>query len=149
MIEEIAQRLDLKVIQVVETLAYYSMLHRKPMGKHHVQVCTNVSCMLRGGNQLLEHVERKLEIGNKQVTKDGMFSLEEVECIGACTGAPAMQVNYDFYENLTRKRVDQIIDALDRGEKPAPAPRTSGSVHERHPGEVPADQPPLRYPELE
>jgi NADH-quinone oxidoreductase subunit F len=137
LIEEIARRLDLKVIQVVETLAYYSMLHRKPMGKHHVQVCTNISCMLRGGNQLLEHVERKLEIGNKQVTKDGVFSLEEVECIGACTGAPAMQVNYDFYENLTPETVDQIIDALDRGEKPAPAPRTSGSVHERHPGEVP------------
>jgi len=137
LIEEIAQRLDLKVIQVVETLAYYSMLHRKPMGKHHVQVCTNISCMLRGGNQLLEHVERKLEIGNKQVTKDGVFSLEEVECIGACTGAPAMQVNYDFYENLTPETVDQIIDALDRGEKPTPAPRTSGSVHERHPGEVP------------
>jgi NADH-quinone oxidoreductase subunit F len=137
LIEEIARRLDLKVIQVVETLAYYSMLHRKPMGKHHVQVCTNVSCMLRGGNQLLEHVERKLEIGNKQVTKDGIFSLEEVECIGACTGAPAMQVNYDFYENLTPESVDQIIDAFDRGEKPAPVPRTSGSVHERHPGEVP------------
>ncbi len=137
LIEEIARRLDLKVIQVVETLAYYSMLHRKPMGKHHVQVCTNISCMLRGGNQLLEHVERKLEIGNKQVTKDGVFSLEEVECIGACTGAPAMQVNYDFYENLTPETADQIIDALDRGEKPAPAPRTSGSVHERHPGEVP------------
>jgi NADH-quinone oxidoreductase subunit F len=137
LIEEIARRLDLKVIQVVETLAYYSMLHREPMGNHHVQVCTNVSCMLRGGNQLLEHVERKLEIGNKQVTKDGVFSLEEVECIGACTGAPAMQVNYDFYENLTPESVDQIIDAFDRGEKPAPVPRTSGSVHERHPGEVP------------
>jgi NADH-quinone oxidoreductase subunit F len=137
LIEEIARRLDLKVIQVVETLAYYSMLHREPMGKHHVQVCTNVSCMLRGGNQLLEHVERKLEIGNKQVTKDGVFSLEEVECIGACTGAPAMQVNYDFYENLTPESVDQIIDAFDRGEKPAPVPRTSGSVHERQPGEVP------------
>jgi NADH-quinone oxidoreductase subunit F len=137
MIGEIALRLDLNELQVTETLAYYSMLHRKPAGKYHVQVCTNVACMLRGGNKILEHVERKLEIGHKEVTKDGMFSLEEVECIGACTGAPAMQVNYDFYENLSSETVDQIIDGLDAGRKTSPAPRTSGSVHERHPAEVP------------
>jgi NADH-quinone oxidoreductase subunit F len=137
MIEEIAGRLDLNTLQVTETMAYYSMLRRKPAGKYHLQVCTNVSCMLRGGNKILEHVEKKLEIGNKEVTKDGIFSLEEVECIGACTGAPAMQVNYDFYENLTPESVDQIIDGLDRGLKPAPVSVTSGSVHERQPGEVP------------
>jgi NADH-quinone oxidoreductase subunit F len=137
MIGEIARRLDLNDLQVTETLAYYSMLRRKPAGKYHVQVCTNVACMLRGGNKILEHVERKLEIGHKEVTKDGVFSLEEVECIGACTGAPAMQVNYDFYENLSSETVDQIIDGLDSGRKPAPAPRTSGSVHERNPAEVP------------
>src|SRR5215468_1526935 len=101
LIAEIAQRLELRTVQVEETLAYYSMLHRKPLGKHHVQVCTNVACMLRGGYELLDHAKRRLEIGNKQTTQDGMFSLEEVECIGACTGAPAIQVNYDFYENLT------------------------------------------------
>ncbi len=137
MIGEIARRLDLNELQVTETLAYYSMLRRKPAGKYHVQVCTNVSCMLRGGNKILEHVERKLEIGHKEVTKDGVFSLEEVECIGACTGAPAMQVNYDFYENLSPETVDQIIDGLDSGRKPAPAPRTSGSVHARNAAEVP------------
>jgi NADH-quinone oxidoreductase subunit F len=136
LIAEIAGRLDLKTIQVEETLAYYSMLHRKPLGKFHVQVCTNVSCMLRGGNKIFEYIEQKLNIGHKEVTKDGMFSLEEVECIGACTGAPAMQVNYDFYENLSQETVDQIIDGLDRGTKPAPAPRTSGSVHERLPQEA-------------
>ena len=70
-------------------------------GKHHVQVCTNVACMLRGGAELLAHAKKRLEIGNKETTPDGVFSLEEVECIGACTGAPAMQVNYDFYEDLT------------------------------------------------
>jgi NADH-quinone oxidoreductase subunit E len=100
-IHEIARRLDLRPVQVEETLEYYSMLHRKPIGKHHVQVCTNVACMLRGGTELLEHAKKRLEIGNRETTKDGMFSLEEVECIGACTGAPAMQVNYDFHENLT------------------------------------------------
>jgi NADH-quinone oxidoreductase subunit F len=137
LVAEIAGRLDLNTLQVTETMEYYSMLRRKPAGKYHVQVCTNVSCMLRGGNKILEHVERKLEIGHKEVTKDGIFSLEEVECIGACTGAPAMQVNYDFYENLTPETLDQIIDGLDHGQKPAPVARTSGSVHPRHAGEVP------------
>jgi NADH-quinone oxidoreductase subunit F len=137
LVAEIAQRLDLNTLQVTETLEYYSMLRRKPAGRYHVQVCTNVSCMLRGANELLHHVERRLEIGNRQVTKDGVFSLEEVECIGACTGAPAMQVNYDFYENLTTEKIDQIIEGLDLNRPPAPEPRTSGSVHERHPAEVP------------
>src|ERR1700685_4190841 len=117
MISEIARRLDLNTLQVTETLAYYSMIRRKPAGKYHVQVCTNVSCMLRGGNQVYEFVQKKLEIGNKQVTADGMFSLEEVECIGACTGAPAVQVNYDYYENLTEERSNQLIDPLERGPK--------------------------------
>src|SRR2546422_5192578 len=104
MIAEIARRLDLNTLQVTETLVYYSMLRRKPAGKYHVQVCTNVSCMLRGGYRIYDRVQRKLEIGNKQTTADGMFSLEEVECIGACTGAPALQVNYDFYENRSEER---------------------------------------------
>jgi NADH-quinone oxidoreductase subunit F len=137
LIGEIARRLELNTLQVEETLEYYSMLHLKPWGKYHVQVCTNISCMLRGGHRILEHLGQKLNIGHREVTSDGMFSLEEVECIGACTGAPAMQVNYDFYENLTPESVDRIIDALDRGHKPAPTPRTSGSVHERLPAEVP------------
>src|SRR6202790_4366457 len=101
MIAEIARRLELHTVQVEETLEYYSMLHRKPMGKHHVQICTNVACMLRGGTELLEAAKKRLEIGHKEVTADGVFSLEEGECIGACTGAPAMQINYDFYENFT------------------------------------------------
>src|SRR5580658_5976582 len=118
MIAEIARRLDLNNVQVEETLAYYSMLHRKPMGKYHVQVCTNVACMLRGGNEMLERAKQRLEIGNKEVTQDGVFSLEEVECIGACTGAPAMQVNYDFYENLTTERCTQLFEALEVGRRP-------------------------------
>ncbi len=137
MIGEIARRLDLNVLQVTETLAYYSMLRRKPAGKYHVQVCTNVSCMLRGGNRIYEHIQRKLAIGNRQTTADGMFSLEEVECIGACTGAPALQINYDYYENLTAAKVDAIVDQIDAGLGPAPAACTSGAVHERHPAEVP------------
>ena len=137
MIAEIGKRLDLNNVQIEETLAYYSMLHRKPMGKHHVQICTNVACMLKGGYALLERAKKRLEIGHKETTDDGIFSLEEVECIGACTGAPAMQVNYDFYENLTPLKFDRIIQDLDAGRRPTPEPVISGAIHERHPSETP------------
>jgi NADH-quinone oxidoreductase subunit F len=137
MIAEIARRLELHTVQVEETLAYYSMLHRKPWGKHHVQICTNVACMLRGGAELLEAAKKRLEIGHKEVTADGVFSLEEVECIGACTGAPALQVNYDFYENLTQLKFDRLIEDLDAGRKPPPEPVTSGALHPRDPAETP------------
>src|ERR1700730_12478729 len=77
-IAEIAARLEWRTVQVEERLEYDAMLHRKPMGKYHVQVCTNVACMLRGGNELLDRAKKRLEIGHKEVTKDGVFSLEEV-----------------------------------------------------------------------
>src|SRR6516162_6190599 len=131
LIEEIARRLELHTVQVEETLGFYSMLHRKPWGKHHVQICTNVACMLRGGNELLEHAKKRLEIGHKETTPDGVFSLEEVECIGACTGAPALQVNYDFYENLTPLKFDRIIEELDKGKRPDPVAVTTGAIRER------------------
>src|SRR5271166_4028757 len=137
MVNELATRLDLRPVQVEETLAYYSMLHRKPQGKLHVQVCTNVACMLRGGAELLVHAKKRLEIGHKETTQDGVFSLEEVECIGACTGAPAMQVNYDYYENLTPLKFDRIIEELDNGSHPSPEPVTSGALHPRSPLEIP------------
>jgi len=137
MIAEIAKRLDLNLVQVEETLAYYSMLRRKPMGKYHVQVCTNVACMLRGGYELLEQAKNRLEIGHKETTEDGIFSLEEVECIGACTGAPAMQINYDFYEEVTPLKFDRIIEQLDKGKYPEPVPVITGALHERDPQETP------------
>jgi NADH-quinone oxidoreductase subunit F len=137
LIAEIARRLELHTVQVEETIEYYSMLHRKPMGKYHVQVCTNVACMLRGGNELLDRAKKRLEIGHKETTEDGIFSLEEVECIGACTGAPAMQVNYDFYENLTPVKFDRVIESLDGGRRPDPEPVISGALHPREKGEIP------------
>src|ERR1700694_4732805 len=137
MIAELGRRLELNNVQIEETLAYYSMLHRKPWGKHHVQICTNVACMLKGGNELLDRAKKRLEIGHKETTADGVFSLEEVECIGACTGAPAMQVNYDFYENLTVERTTQIFEAPEAGRKPQTSTPITGSVKERHPAEVP------------
>jgi NADH-quinone oxidoreductase subunit F len=137
MIAEIARRLELHTVQVEETLEYYSMLHRKPMGKHHVQICTNVACMLRGGTELLEAAKKRLEIGHKQTTADGVFSLEEVECIGACTGAPALQVNYDFFENVTPLKFDRLIEDLDAGRKTTPEPVTAGALHPRDKAETP------------
>jgi len=109
-VAEIAQRLDLLELDVRSVLSYYSMLRTKPAGKYNVQVCTNISCMLVGGYDLLDHCKAKLGIGHKGVTADGLFSLEEVECIGACCWAPAIQVNYDFHENMTNIKMDAILE---------------------------------------
>ncbi|HEY5382072.1 MAG TPA: NAD(P)H-dependent oxidoreductase subunit E [Acidobacteriaceae bacterium] len=109
-VAEIAARLDLLELDVRNVLSYYSMLRTVPAGKYNVQVCTNISCMLRGGFELLDHCKHKLGIDHKGVTPDGLFSLEEVECIGACCWAPAVQVNYDFHDNLTPEKLDTILD---------------------------------------
>ena len=109
-IAELASRLQLTELEVRNVISYYSMLTTKPRGKYNVQVCTNIACMLRGGEELLHHCSRTLGIGHKGTTPDGMFSLEEVECIGACSWAPAVQVNYDFHENLTIEKMDKVLD---------------------------------------
>ena len=109
-IAEIANRLDLTELEVRNVISYYSMLTTKPRGKFNVQVCTNISCMVRGGEEILQHCAKKLGVGHKQTTADGLFTLEEVECIGACSWAPAAQVNYDFHENLTTDKMDVILD---------------------------------------
>jgi NADH-quinone oxidoreductase subunit E len=109
-IAELAGRLDLTELEVRNVISYYSMLTTKPRGKYNVQVCTNIACMLRGGEEILDHCERKLGIGHKGTTPDGLFSVEEVECIGACSWAPAAQVNYDFHENLTIEKMDKVLD---------------------------------------
>jgi NADH-quinone oxidoreductase subunit E len=110
-VAEIAQRLDLLELDVRNVLSYYSMLRTSPAGRYNVQVCTNISCMLRGGFELLEHCKHELGIGHKGVTADGLFSLEEVECIGACCWAPAVQVNYDFHEDLTPAKMDAVLES--------------------------------------
>ena len=113
-IAEIAGRLDLTIPQVEETISYYSMLRKKPAGKYHLQVCTNISCLLRGGEELFEHARKKLNIAPGETTPDSLFSLEEVECIGACAWAPALQVNYQYHHELTPERFDQLIGELER-----------------------------------
>jgi NADH-quinone oxidoreductase subunit E len=109
-VAEIAGRLELTELDVRNVISYYSMLTTKPRGKYKVQVCTNIACMLRGGEEILEHCKKRLGIGNKGTTPDGLFYLEEVECIGACSWAAAAQVNYDFHENLTPQKMDKILD---------------------------------------
>ena len=110
LIQEIAKRLDLTELDVRNVISYYSMLTIKPRGKYNVQVCTNIACMLRGGEELFAHCRKRLGIGHKQTTEDGRYTLEEVECIGACSWAPAIQVNYDFHENLTVEELDKVLD---------------------------------------
>jgi NADH-quinone oxidoreductase subunit E len=112
LIQEVARRTGITPLQVDEVVSYYSMLRRKPLGKHHIQICTNVSCLLLGGAELWQHACRKLGIAHQQVTPDGQFSLEEVECIGACSWAPALQVNYDFHHQMTPEKLDQLIENL-------------------------------------
>ena len=108
-IAEVAQRIGITELDVRNVATYYSMLRFKPAGKYNVQVCTNISCMLRGAYDLFERFQQELGVGHKGVTADGLFSLEEVECIGACCWAPAIQVNYDFHDELTPESVPDIL----------------------------------------
>ncbi len=109
-IVELAKRLDLTELEVRNVISYYSMLTTKPRGKYNVQVCTNISCMLRGAEEIFDHCKKRLGVGHHETTRDGLFSLEEVECIGACSWAPVAQVNYDFHENLTVDKIDGILE---------------------------------------
>jgi|SRR4029077_4592752 NADH-quinone oxidoreductase subunit E len=113
-VQEIACRLELTELEVRNVISYYSLLTTKPRGKYNVQVCTNIACMLRGGEELFTHCKNKLGIGHKGTTPDGIFTLEEVECIGACSWAPAIQVNYDFHENLTAEKLDDVLNQYKR-----------------------------------
>jgi NADH-quinone oxidoreductase subunit E len=108
-IAEVAQRIGITELEVRNVASYYSMLRFKPAGRFNVQVCTNISCMLRGGYEVYERFQEELGIGHKGVTPDGLFSLEEVECIGACCWAPAIQVNYDFHDELAPEHVAGIV----------------------------------------
>ena len=116
-IHEIAGRVELSDLEVRNVVSYYSMLRTRQIGKYNFQVCTNVSCLLRGGEDLLEHCKKKLGVANKGTTPDGLFTVEEVECIGACSWAPAMMMNYDFHENLTTEKIDQLIETLKKKEQ--------------------------------
>lgn len=113
LMDEIADYLAMPRIAVYEVATFYSMYEMKPVGKHKISVCTNISCLLCGSDKIVSHLESKLGITMGQTTADGRFTLKEVECLGACCGAPMFQIGRNYYENLTTETVDQIIDSLD------------------------------------
>jgi NADH-quinone oxidoreductase subunit E len=110
----LAEKVGLPELEIRNVISYYSMLTTRRRGRFNVQVCTNISCMLRGAEEVFAHCKQQLGVSHKQTTADGVFSLEEVECIGACSWGPAMQVNYDFHENLTPEKVDKILAGYEK-----------------------------------
>ncbi|HRI46718.1 MAG TPA: NAD(P)H-dependent oxidoreductase subunit E [Ignavibacteriaceae bacterium] len=110
--KEIASILEMDEEDVLGVVTFYTMFHKKPMGKHQIQVCTNVSCMLRGGYEIYNSVREKLGLENGGVSEDSRFSLEEVECMGSCGTAPMIAVNEDYFENLSKEKALQILDSL-------------------------------------
>lgn len=110
--EYVANRLDLSPAHVYGVVTFYTMYKSKPVGKYHLQFCKTLSCALCGAETVMKHVEERLGIGHGEVTADGLFSLEYVECLASCGTAPAMMVNEAYFENLTEQKVDQLIDKL-------------------------------------
>ncbi|MBW3580987.1 MAG: NAD(P)H-dependent oxidoreductase subunit E [Actinobacteria bacterium] len=113
----IAELVDLAPAEVLGTASFYGMFKREPVGRYVVSVCTNISCLLLGGEELLEHCERTLGIKPGATTSDGMFTLEDVECIAACTDAPCLQVNYRYFLRISHDEVDALVDDLRAGRR--------------------------------
>lgn len=116
--EYVADFLDLATIRVFEVATFYTMFNLKPVGKHFLQVCTTTPCWLRGSDGVMKACKNKLGIGKGETTEDGLFSIVEVECLGACVNAPIVQVNDDFYEDLDQEGMESLIDALREGKAP-------------------------------
>lgn len=115
MMDAVAEYLDVPAIQVYEVASFYVMYDRKKIGKNKLYVCTNIACQLRGADKIVEHLKKTLKINIGETTKDGLFTLKEFECLGACIGAPMMQVNKEYHENLTTDKVDKIIADCKKG----------------------------------
>jgi NADH-quinone oxidoreductase subunit E len=112
LMDAVADYLGMAKISVYEIAAFYTMYHTEPMGKHIIDVCTNISCSLNGSEKMLEHFKHKLGIDLNGTTPDGMFTLKEVECLGACVAPPVCQINNQYYESLTPEKIDEILSAL-------------------------------------
>ena len=108
----LAEMLKIEPIKVAEVATFYSMYDLKPIGRHKISLCTNISCMLRESNAIADHLFSVLDIGFGETTSDGRYTLQEVECLAACGGAPAAIIGTDYYENLTPKRIDEILETL-------------------------------------
>ena len=113
LMDAIAAYLEMSPIAVYEVATFYSMYELKPVGRHKICVCTNVSCMLCGSEKIVNHLQEKLGIGFKETTTDGKFTLKEVECLAACGGGPVVQIGKQYYENLTPEKIDEILAKLD------------------------------------
>ena len=114
LMDAVARYLALPPIQVYEIATFYSMFETTPVGRHSISVCTNISCMLRGSDEIVEHLEKKFEIKTGESTADGKFYLKrEEECLAACCGAPMMMVDHEYYENLTPEKVDAVLEKLE------------------------------------
>jgi NADH-quinone oxidoreductase subunit E len=111
-IEYIARYLDMNASEVDSVMSFYTLLRRSPVGKYHILICTNLSCLLRGSDDIEACVKRKLGVDLGEVTPDGLFSAIEFECLASCTTAPAIQINGEFYENLDVKKTEEILDEL-------------------------------------
>ena len=111
LMDAIADHLHIANMAVYEVATFYSMYEHKPVGKNKFSVCTNISCMLRGSDEVLAHLKKRLDIGVGEMTEDGKFSIKEVECLGACGGAPMLELNKIYHENLTPEKLDKIIDS--------------------------------------
>ena len=116
-LKEVADILDVPEIWVFELASFYTMFHTEPIGKFHIQVCTNISCLVRQAENLLEAIEKHLEIGSGETTRDGLFTISKVECIGACDKAPALMINQDYYENMDVQRVEDLLVELAKTEE--------------------------------
>jgi len=114
LMDAVADYLDMQPMSVYEVATFYSMYELKPVGKNKICICTNVSCLLRGSDNIVAHIKDRLGIGLGETTPDNKFTLKEVECLGACGGAPMFLLNKKYYENLTPQKVDEIIDALNK-----------------------------------
>ncbi len=112
LIDAVAEYLQMESIAVYEVASFYSMYELKPVGKHKICVCTNISCMLNGSDKIVEHLQNKLKVKFGEITDDGKFSLKEVECLGACVNAPMFQIGEKYYEKLTPEKIDKILDSL-------------------------------------
>ncbi len=112
LMDAVAEYLEMAPIAVYEVATFYSMYELKPVGKHKICVCTNISCMLCGSDDIVAHLKQKLDIGFGETTTDKKFTLKEVECLGACGGAPMMQIGNRYYENLTSEKIDEILAKL-------------------------------------
>lgn len=108
----LAKRLSLRITDIWEVATFYSMLHTEPVGKYHIQICRTLSCKIRGAGKITEHCSEKLGIKPGETTADGRFTISEVECLGSCGTAPMFQINFDYHENLTPEKIDQIFSSL-------------------------------------